>query len=596
MVKKNKDKSTEFDISWSLEAEAGTLGSMIIAPEVIPQVLEVIPDETAFYLPEHQKIFMAVVELYKAGNPVDGLTVRTALKEKSELNEIGGCEYLQKILESVPSAANAFFYAKIVREKRIERDVCTATEKIADVTKETGTAAEKIDSILKIARTLERIKTDSDAPDTEIDVSLIRPLTGSELVQVLGLTIKHDEENKLISFLCQLSAYTNSSQFNISFNAPSSTGKSYIPLEIAGLFPKKDVIAIGYCSPTAFFHDVGEWDANSRTYIVDLSRKILIFLDQPHTLLLQHLRPMLSHDKKKISLKITDKTQKFGLKTKNVLLKGYPSVIFCSAGFKLDEQESTRFLLLSPQTTQEKIRAAVYEKLKRETDPDGYRQWLEENPQRQELKQRIIAIKRENIEEILIGTPEKVKERFLRDKVLKPRHTRDIGRLISLIKCFALLNCWFRERQGANIITCDDDVEQGFALWNSIAESQEIGLPPYLYQLYQEIILSAFSEKNAGRNLDIESETGKLGLTRQEIMQKHRAVYGRHLSDEQLRREILPMLVSAGLIIQESDPLDKRRILTYPTTQPPISFEDDLDYFAENEGVEEKTIGGGAVG
>jgi hypothetical protein len=579
----------DFDKLWSLEAEAGVIGSMIIAPETIPQVLEILPDETAFYLPEHQKVFIAIVGLYKAGNPVDGLTVRTLLNEKNQLDEIGGVDYIARILDSVPSSANAFYYAKIVRDKKTERDVCAAAEKITDVTKDTGTIAEKINSILKISQSLERIKTDSDAPDTKIDVSQIRPLTGSELVQTLGLTIKHDEENKLIGFLCLLSAYTSNSQFNISFNAPSATGKSYIPLEIAGLFPARDVISIGYCSPTAFFHDVGQLDANTKTYIADLSRKILIFLDQPHTLLLQHLRPMLSHDKKEISLKITDKTQKFGLKTKNILLKGFPSVIFCTAGLRVDEQENTRFLLLSPETNQEKIRAAVYEKLKRETDPDGYRQWLEGNPQRQELKRRIIAIKRENIEQILIGTPEKVKERFLQDnRVLKPRHSRDIGRLISLIKCFALLNCWFRERQGANIITCDDDVEQGFALWDSVAESQEIGLPPYLYQLYQEIILAAFSEKNAGRNLDIESQTGKLGLTRQEIMQKHRAVYGRHLSDEQLRREILPMLVSAGLIIQESDPLDKRRILTYPTTQPPISSGETIDFYAENEDGEEK--------
>jgi hypothetical protein len=580
-----REINSAYDLDkWSLEAECGTLGSMILAPDIIPQVLEILPDETAFYLPEHQKIVSAIVELYKAGNPVDGLTVRTALKAKNQLDEIGGVKYLQKILDSVPSAANAFYYAKVVRDKKVERDVYVAAEKIRDVTKETGTVVEKINSIIKISQSLERIKTDSDLLETKIDVSQIRPLTGSELVQVLGLTIKNDEQNKLTTFLCQLSAYTSNSQFNISFSAPSSTGKSYIPLETAGLFPARDVIAIGYCSPTAFFHDVGEWDANSRTYIVDLSRKILIFLDQPHTLLLQHLRPMLSHDKREISLKITDKTQKLGLKTKNVLLKGFPSVIFCTAGLKIDEQEATRFLLLSPETNQEKIRAAVYEKLKRETDPDGYQQWLEGNPQRQDLKRRIIAIKRENIEEILIGTPEKVKEIFLQDnRVLKPRHSRDIGRLISLIKCSALLNCWFRERRGANIITCDEDVEQGFALWNSISQAQEIGLPPYLYQLYQEIILPAFNEKNAGRTAD-----NFIGLTRQEIMHKHRAVYGRHLSDEQLRREILPMLVSAGLIIQESDQLDKRRILIYPTTQPPISSDKAMDFYAENEGVKEK--------
>ena len=92
----------------------------------------------------------------------------------------------------------------------------------------------------------------------KIDISQFKPISSQELIKTLGLTIKKDEENKLITFLCQLSAYTESSQFNISFNAPSSTGKSYIPTEIARLFPEEDVIEIGYCSPTAFFHDIGE--------------------------------------------------------------------------------------------------------------------------------------------------------------------------------------------------------------------------------------------------------------------------------------------------------------------------------------------------
>ncbi len=65
------------------------------------------------------------------------------------------------------------------------------------------------------------------------------PMTAQDLLEILGLTIKKDEENKIVAFLCQLSAYTDNSQFNVSFNAPSSTGKSFIPTEIARLFPRK---------------------------------------------------------------------------------------------------------------------------------------------------------------------------------------------------------------------------------------------------------------------------------------------------------------------------------------------------------------------
>src|SRR3989338_1037696 len=95
-------------------------------------------------------------------------------------------------------------------------------------------------------------------------------LSIEELLEILGLTIKKDETNKLITFLCLLSTYTENAQFNISFNAPSSTGKTYLPLEVSALFPEEDVKAIGYCSPTAFFHDKCEYDQEKDMLIADL--------------------------------------------------------------------------------------------------------------------------------------------------------------------------------------------------------------------------------------------------------------------------------------------------------------------------------------
>lgn len=405
-----------------------------------------------------------------------------------------------------------------------------------------------------------------------IDTSQFKPLSAQELIEILGLTIKKDEENKLITFLCQISAYTESSQFNISFNAPSSTGKSYIPTEIARLFPEDDVIEIGYCSPTAFFHDVGQYIKEQKGYVVDLSRKIMIFLDQPHTLLLQHLRPMLSHDKKQICMKITDKSQRHGLKTKNILLKGYPAVIFCTAGLKIDEQEATRFLLLSPETNQEKLREAIYEKLRKETDSGAYQRRLDSDPNRKLLIERIRAIKQEYINEIKIGRPELIEDAFFRGKkALKPRHTRDIGRLISLVKSFALLNLWFRDKDGSTIVANEADIEAAFKIWDCICESQELNLPPYIYQLYQEVILPAWNEKNKDRAEGFEEVTGKLGLSRQDIIQKHYQVYGRFIPDWQLRQQIIPMLETAGLITQERDPNDRRKMLIYPTALLTIS-------------------------
>ncbi|MFH1188721.1 MAG: hypothetical protein V1652_02645, partial [bacterium] len=350
-------------------------------------------------------------------------------------------------------------------------------------------------------------------------------------------------------------------QFNISFNAPSSTGKSYIPLEISRLFPNEDVMKLGNCSPTAFFHEQGDYDKENNTIIVDLSRKIIIFLDQPHNSLLERLRSLLSHDEKEMHSKITDKNQKGGNRTKTVIIKGFPSVIFCSAGLRIDEQEATRFLLLSPEINQEKIQQGVQTTIRKEADNDKYDCWLEEHPERQLLKERIKAIKQANIQEIKIDLYDIIEKRFIStSKTLKPRDQRDIKHLIAIIKSFALLNLWWREQNGSTIIANKSDIETGFQIWESIATSQELNLPPYIHNLYWEIIVSACKE----RNIDIESEI-RIGITRQDILDKHYKVYGRMLDSNQLRQQILPMLETTGLIIQEPDPNDKRKILVFPS-------------------------------
>lgn len=388
------------------------------------------------------------------------------------------------------------------------------------------------------------------------------PLGIKELRKILGLTIKKDDVNKVVTFLGLLSAYTENSQFNISFNAPSSTGKSYIGIELSNLFPKEDVRKIAYASPTAFFHQ-GVWNEERKLLEVDLERKILIFLEAPHNDLLGRLRSLLSHDEKEIYYEITDKSEKRGLRTKKVAIKGFPSVVFCTAGLRIDEQEATRMFLLSPEISQEKIKEAVDTKILKEADFGSYQYLVDDNPERQLLIKRIRAIRDEHVIEIKIGSPQKLAAAFYsRNRSLKSKHARDIGRICSLIKVLALLNLWHRERDGAAIIASDDDIQEALDIWDSIAESQEFNLPPYVYDLYKNVLLPRLIEKNG----ELQDGIVILGLSKQEILQKHFQVYGRYLPDWQFRQEIIPMLETAGLLTEEKDdPIDKRKILYYPT-------------------------------
>jgi len=407
----------------------------------------------------------------------------------------------------------------------------------------------------------EQLKDHKTVPQVDAIETQFPPLSIDTLQEILGMTIKRDEENRLVTFLVMLSAYTSDNQINLSFNAPSAAGKSYIATEIAKLFPSEDMSMIGYCSPTAFFHDASKFDEERKVYRVDLERKILVFLDQPHQQLLERLRPLLSHDKRELRLKITDRSKRGEHRTKNIILRGFPAVVFATAGLQLDEQEATRFLLLSPETSQEKIRDAVDVKISRETDASAYSDWIENDPRRSTLKARIASIKLAHIESITIEKPDMVRKLFLTEnKILKPRHSRDIGRIIGLIKSLALLNLWYRKRDGATITASEDDITDAFKVWQVIGKPQELSLPPFVYSVYFEVILPAYKEKNTSTL----GETN-FGLSRRDILTAYHDTYGRPMADGTLRKEVLPMLESSGLVSIESDPADKRRQLVFPT-------------------------------
>jgi replicative DNA helicase len=131
----------------SLAAEAAVLGSMIIDPNCISDVLEQLRTD-AFYRIEHQLVFDALVALYEKnrGDAIDAVLLRDELEKRRQLEEVGGVEYLAKIMESVPSSANVMYYAGIVKDKQLLREIIAAASEILnDAFSGDGEAGEKLD-------------------------------------------------------------------------------------------------------------------------------------------------------------------------------------------------------------------------------------------------------------------------------------------------------------------------------------------------------------------------------------------------------------------------------------------------------------------
>ena len=109
-----------------VEAEKCLIGSLMLDKEAIVKVIDFLKPED-FYKDSHQKIYQAMVELFEKSEPIDFLSLSSRLKEKEELEDIGGSGYLTDCVNSVPTASHVSNYAKIVQKKRILRDLISAS-------------------------------------------------------------------------------------------------------------------------------------------------------------------------------------------------------------------------------------------------------------------------------------------------------------------------------------------------------------------------------------------------------------------------------------------------------------------------------------
>ncbi|MCC6423487.1 MAG: replicative DNA helicase [Phycisphaerales bacterium] len=130
----------------SIDAEMCLLASMMLdsSKDIIGQVVQII-DREAFYLTDNQILYDILVRLYEQNRPIDAVIVREDLIKRQLLEEVGGSEYLAKILNTVPSAAHGVHYAGIVREKALLRQLIAASN---DILRDAYSPHEEADLVL----------------------------------------------------------------------------------------------------------------------------------------------------------------------------------------------------------------------------------------------------------------------------------------------------------------------------------------------------------------------------------------------------------------------------------------------------------------
>lgn len=236
----------------SLAAEAAVLGSMIVDPQCISQVVEQLKTE-AFYRVEHQMIFDALVALFEknplqtaegtdTGHALDAILLRDELEKRKQLEAVGGVEYIGRIMDSVPSAANVMYYVGIVKDKQLLREMIGAVSDILDdAYNELGEPNEKLDEAeRKIFAVTDKKITGAAVPLKDLVTQAYELIEKREGSLVTGLATGY---TKLDELTCGL----QNGEMIIIAGRPSM-GKTALALNIAEHIGVKDKIPVAVFS------------------------------------------------------------------------------------------------------------------------------------------------------------------------------------------------------------------------------------------------------------------------------------------------------------------------------------------------------------
>jgi replicative DNA helicase len=225
----NSARAVEFERTppQDLVAEQSVLGGMLLSKDAIADVVEIIK-ERDFYRPAHELIYDAILDLYGRGDPADPVTVVAELTKRGDIARAGGAPYLHTLISSVPTAANAGYYARIVRDRAILRRLVEAGTKIVQLGySEEGDVDDAVDS----AQAEVYQVTESRMSEDYIQLSELLPAALDEIEAISSGVTK---EGVMTGFK-DLDALTNGFHAGnmVVLAARPGVGKSTLGLDIA---------------------------------------------------------------------------------------------------------------------------------------------------------------------------------------------------------------------------------------------------------------------------------------------------------------------------------------------------------------------------
>ena len=391
--------------------------------------------------------------------------------------------------------------------------------------------------------------------------------------------VKHDEVTRRIIFLTALSAYSPN-PVNLFLRGPSSIGKTFVTLQTIKLFPSSDVWLVGGMTPKALIHRQGKmYDSNGMEvgyedlkkgygnyddlkYVVDLSHKILVFLEAPHIETYTTLRPILSHDTWEIVFPFVDKTTSGQMRTKDVYVRGWPATVFCTIDPTYQEELATRSLNMTPEMTQEKYRDSIIMQGERAAEP-----WNFQNPD-WDMKLYMANLKQltEKIKHFEVVLPYGHALGICYPHT-QPRDMRDFSKLTTLIQqvsyFFIFQRPWIKgtDYKKEIVLATLKDFKTASYLFNYVAETTRSGIPGNVVMFFNEVIDDLWRHNE-----------GLVGY--ESIVHKWMEVYHTTKSREVIRRQYMQPLLQAGWVDEEEDTENRRKTVFRVLHGPEAEFSD----------------------
>jgi len=391
------------------------------------------------------------------------------------------------------------------------------------------------------------------------------------IMRGLSRIVVRDEVTKRLVFLVGMSAY-GPCPLNLFLRGPASSGKSYNATRtVKFAFPEEDYWLLGGLSPKALVHQKAQlvdvktgkvWTPEDLKVltkeereealrhainVIDLSGKILVFLEAPEKETYRMLYPILSHDSKRVEYQFTDKTSKGQLVKRRVIIQGWPACIFCTTQFGYSQELTSRGITVTPELSKKKFEEAL------RVIADEFSLPKVVNPISVETKRAISHIRdqAQRLEGVLIPYQDELRQVYPCQVETDMRHFRHLS---ALIQASAIINVARRpyiEDEGGRrwLIATLKDLQKALLLWGGVERTTRRGVPGHVLEFYDKVVSKVMTKTEP--------------LNTQALASLARERLGQPLSLRTVQ-SYLRELESSGLVDSEPDPLDRRRKVWRP--------------------------------